>query len=66
MKKLLIASAVVALTAGMASAEDIKIGISMGFTGPRRRGLLDQLVFAPDVGAHAVGSSPAAGAAGTV
>ncbi|KGJ01476.1 ABC transporter substrate-binding protein [Paracoccus sphaerophysae] len=34
MKKLLIASAAIALTAGMASAEDIKIGISMGFTGP--------------------------------
>lgn len=34
MKKLLAATAAVALTAGMASAEEVKIGISMGFTGP--------------------------------
>ncbi|WP_112874964.1 ABC transporter substrate-binding protein [Paracoccus endophyticus] len=34
MKKLLLATAAAALTAGAAAAEDIKIGISMGFTGP--------------------------------
>ncbi len=34
MKKLLLASAATALLAGMASAEDVKIGIIIGFTGP--------------------------------
>ncbi|MBZ4022454.1 branched-chain amino acid ABC transporter substrate-binding protein [Rhodobacter sp. TJ_12] len=34
MKKLLLASATLALTAGGAFAEDIKLGISLGFTGP--------------------------------
>lgn len=34
MNYLLTASAVLALSAGMASAEDIKLGISVGFTGP--------------------------------
>ncbi len=34
MKKLLLASAAIALTAGMASAEDVKIGVLFGFTGP--------------------------------
>ncbi len=34
MKKLLWASAAIALTAGGAFAEDIKMGISLGFTGP--------------------------------
>ncbi|MDO5646425.1 ABC transporter substrate-binding protein [Paracoccus sp. (in: a-proteobacteria)] len=34
MKKLLLASAVGALMAGAAGAEEIKIGISLGFTGP--------------------------------
>lgn len=34
MKKLLLASAVTALTAGGAFAEEIKLGISLGFTGP--------------------------------
>jgi len=34
MKKLLLATAAVALCAGGAFAEDIKMGISMGFTGP--------------------------------
>ena len=34
MKKLLLASAAIALTSGMASAEDVKIGILYGFTGP--------------------------------
>lgn len=34
MKKLLMASAALALLAGAASGEDIKIGILMGFTGP--------------------------------
>ncbi len=34
MKKLLMASAATALLAGAASAEDIKIGIILGFTGP--------------------------------
>ncbi|WP_428925316.1 ABC transporter substrate-binding protein [Marinibacterium sp. SX1] len=34
MKKLLAATAAIALGAGMASAEDIKIGVILGFTGP--------------------------------
>jgi branched-chain amino acid transport system substrate-binding protein len=34
MKKLLLASAATALIAGAASAEDVKIGILLGFTGP--------------------------------
>lgn len=34
MKKLLAATASVALFAGAASAEDIKIGVVLGFTGP--------------------------------
>ncbi len=34
MKKLLLASAVAALSAGMASAEEIKVGVLIGFTGP--------------------------------
>lgn len=34
MRKLLLASAAIALTAGGAFAEDVKIGISIGFTGP--------------------------------
>ncbi len=34
MKKLLLATAATALSVGMATAEDVKIGISMGFTGP--------------------------------
>lgn len=34
MKKLLIATAVTALAAGIASAEEIKLGTSLGFTGP--------------------------------
>lgn len=34
MKKLLLASAATALIAGAAGAEDIKLGISLGFTGP--------------------------------
>ena len=34
MKKLLLASAATALIAGAASAEEIKLGISVGFTGP--------------------------------
>jgi branched-chain amino acid transport system substrate-binding protein len=34
MKKLLLATAAAALTAGGAFAEDVKLGISMGFTGP--------------------------------
>ena len=34
MKKLLLASAATALVAGAASAEDVKIGILLGFTGP--------------------------------
>ena len=34
MKKLLLASAAVALIAGMAHAEDVKLGIIFGFTGP--------------------------------
>ncbi len=34
MKKLLLASAALALTAGGAFAEDVKLGISLGFTGP--------------------------------
>ncbi len=34
MKKLLLASAAVALCAGAASAEDVKLGILIGFTGP--------------------------------
>ncbi len=34
MKKLLLATAAIALTAGVASAEDIKLGLSLGFTGP--------------------------------
>ncbi len=34
MKKLLLATAAAALTAGVASAEEIKLGILLGFTGP--------------------------------
>ena len=34
MRKLLLATTAVALTAGFASAEDIKIGVILGFTGP--------------------------------
>jgi branched-chain amino acid transport system substrate-binding protein len=34
MRKLLLASAAIALTAGGALAEDIKMGVSLGFTGP--------------------------------
>ena len=34
MKKLLLASAATALFAGAASAQDVKIGILLGFTGP--------------------------------
>ena len=34
MKKLLLASAAIALTAGMGQAEDVKLGILYGFTGP--------------------------------
>ena len=34
MKKLLLATTAVALTAGIAAAEDIKIGVILGFTGP--------------------------------
>ncbi len=46
MKKLLTATAVAALTAGVASAEEIKLGILLGFTGP-----LESL--APDMAAGA-------------
>ena len=34
MKKLLLATAATALMAGAASAEDVKLGILIGFTGP--------------------------------
>ena len=34
MKILMMATAAIALTAGMAAAEEVKIGISLGFTGP--------------------------------
>src|SRR5690606_7581760 len=34
MKKLLLATATLALSAGLASAEEVKIGLSLGFTGP--------------------------------
>ena len=34
MRKLLLATTAVVLTAGFASAEDIKIGVILGFTGP--------------------------------
>ncbi len=34
MKKLLMASAATALMAGAAHAEDVKIGVILGFTGP--------------------------------
>ena len=34
MKKLLLATAAAALTTGAAGAEDIKLGILLGFTGP--------------------------------
>ena len=34
MRKLLLATTAVALTSGLASAEDIKIGVILGFTGP--------------------------------
>ena len=34
MKKLLLATAAIALGAGGAFAEDVKIGLSLGFTGP--------------------------------
>jgi len=34
MRKMLLATTAVALTAGFASAEDIKIGVILGFTGP--------------------------------
>jgi len=34
MKKILMASAAIALVAGAAGAEEIKLGISVGFTGP--------------------------------
>jgi branched-chain amino acid transport system substrate-binding protein len=34
MRKLLMASTAIALTAGIAAAEDIKIGVILGFTGP--------------------------------
>lgn len=34
MKKLMLATAAAALFAGVASAEDVKLGISLGFTGP--------------------------------
>ncbi|WP_372799869.1 ABC transporter substrate-binding protein [Paracoccus seriniphilus] len=43
MKKLLLASAAGALIAGSAGAEDIKLGISLGFTGPLES-------MAPDMG----------------
>ncbi|MDB6177020.1 ABC transporter substrate-binding protein [Paracoccus sp. Z330] len=43
MKKLLLASAAGALIAGTAGAEDIKLGISLGFTGPLES-------MAPDMG----------------
>ena len=44
MKKLLLASAATALVAGPALAEDIKIGVILGFTGP-----LESIT--PDMGA---------------
>ena len=34
MRKLLMATTAIALTAGIAAAEDIKIGVILGFTGP--------------------------------
>lgn len=34
MKKLLLASAATALMAGAASAQDVKLGVLLGFTGP--------------------------------
>ena len=34
MNRFLIATAVVALTAGGALAQDVKLGVSLGFTGP--------------------------------
>lgn len=34
MKKLLLATAATALIAGTAQAEDVKLGIILGFTGP--------------------------------
>ena len=34
MRKLLLATTAVALSAGAVSAEDIKIGVILGFTGP--------------------------------
>lgn len=34
MKRILLASAAIALVAGVAGAEDIKLGVSVGFTGP--------------------------------
>lgn len=46
MKKLLLASAVGALVAGAAGAEEIKLGISLGFTGPLES-------MAPDMAAGA-------------
>ncbi len=46
MKKLLMATAATALMAGAAQAEDVKIGILLGFTGP-----LESL--APDMAAGA-------------
>ncbi|MFN3525438.1 MAG: ABC transporter substrate-binding protein, partial [Paracoccus sp. (in: a-proteobacteria)] len=46
MKKLLLASAVGALIAGAAGAEEIKLGISLGFTGPLES-------MAPDMAAGA-------------
>lgn len=47
MKKLLLASAAIALAAGAASAENVKIGIVLGFTGP-----LESTVPAMAKGAH--------------
>ncbi|MFZ8940677.1 MAG: ABC transporter substrate-binding protein [Gemmobacter sp.] len=59
MRKLLLASTAAALVAGAASAEDIKIGIMLGFTGP-----LESL--APDMAAGAELAINEIAAAGTL
>lgn len=59
MRKLLLASTAAALVAGAASAEDIKIGIMLGFTGP-----LESL--APDMAAGAELAINEINAAGTL
>ena len=43
MKKLLLAASACALMAGAVSAEDVKIGILIGFTGPMRPDHVPQL-----------------------